>query len=39
VSQEAPWGPIVARATTPDERVGAPVDRDGPIDERLESFA
>jgi len=39
VSQEAPWGPIVARATTPDERVGAPVDGDGPIDERLESFA
>ncbi|HEY8846956.1 MAG TPA: ScpA family protein [Candidatus Limnocylindrales bacterium] len=39
VSQEAPWGPIVARATTADERVGAPVDRDEPLDETLESFA
>jgi segregation and condensation protein A len=39
VSQEKPWGPIVARATTADERVGAPVDRDEPLDETLESFA
>jgi segregation and condensation protein A len=39
VSQEQPWGPIVARATTADERVGAPVDRDDPLDETLESFA
>jgi segregation and condensation protein A len=39
VSQERPWGPIVARATTADERVGAPVDPDQPIDERLETFA
>ena len=39
VSQEEPWGPIVARATTADERVGAPVDRDEPLDETLESFA
>jgi len=39
VSQEEPWGPIVARATTVDERVGAPVDRDEPLDETLESFA
>ncbi|HEY8990018.1 MAG TPA: segregation/condensation protein A [Candidatus Limnocylindrales bacterium] len=39
VSQEIPWGPIVARATTADERVGAPVDRDEPLDETLESFA
>jgi segregation and condensation protein A len=39
VSQEAPWGPIIARATTADERVGAPVDRDEPLDETLESFA
>jgi len=39
VSQEEPWGPIVARATTADERVGAPVDRNEPLDETLESFA
>ena len=39
VSQDAPWGPIVARATTADERVGAPVDDDEPLDERLESFS
>jgi segregation and condensation protein A len=39
VSQEEPWGPIVARATTADERVGAPVDRDEPLDESLESFS
>jgi segregation and condensation protein A len=39
VSQEEPWGPIVARATTLDERTGAPVDVDAPIDETLESFS
>ena len=39
VSQEVPWGPIVARATTADERVGAPVGEDEPIDESLESFS
>jgi segregation and condensation protein A len=39
VSQEVPWGPIVARATTADERVGAPVGEDAPIDESLESFS
>jgi chromatin segregation and condensation protein Rec8/ScpA/Scc1 (kleisin family) len=39
VSQEVPWGPIVARATTADERVGAPVGEDEPIDETLESFS
>jgi segregation and condensation protein A len=39
VSQAEPWGPIVARATTADERVGAPVDLDKPLDETLESFA
>ena len=39
VSQAEPWGPIVARATTADERVGAPVDLDEPLDETLESFA
>jgi segregation and condensation protein A len=39
VSQDEPWGPIVARATTADERVGAPVGEDEPLDESLESFA
>jgi hypothetical protein len=40
VSQEVPWGPIVARATTPEERgpVGATV-ADEPLDETLESFS
>lgn len=42
VEQAVPWGPIVARATTPEERraAGLPdVTADAPIDERLESFA
>jgi segregation and condensation protein A len=39
VSQAEPWGPIVARATTADERVGAPVDLDEPLDETLDSYA
>jgi len=39
VSQDVPWGPIVARATTPDERAGAPVDVDAPIDETPESYS
>ena len=39
VSQDEPWGPIVARATTADERGGAPVDADAPLDESLESFS
>jgi segregation and condensation protein A len=51
VTQAEPWGPIVARATTIDERaVGKRVGRDGPtasavaaddepLDETLESFA
>jgi segregation and condensation protein A len=40
VSQAEPWGPIVARATTPEERAGAPVPAaEGPLDESLESFA
>ena len=41
VSQEAPWGPIVARGTTPDERGGAAavVAADDPLDESLESFS
>ena len=44
VEQSAPWGPIVARATTPGERgsagdpPGAPPP-DEPLDETLESFA
>ena len=42
VEQAAPWGPIVARATTPEERAAAGVDEDAedaPLDESLESFA
>ena len=40
VTQDEPWGPIVARATTPDERTGAPAAIvDEPLDERLESFS
>ena len=41
VTQDEPWGPIVARATTPEERAaaGAAAESDEPIDETLESFA
>jgi segregation and condensation protein A len=41
VDQLEPWGPIVARSTTPAERAaaGAPPDVDTPIDETLGSFA
>jgi segregation and condensation protein A len=39
VTQDAPWGPIVARATTVEERGGAAVPVDEALDERLESFA
>jgi segregation and condensation protein A len=43
VEQAEPWGPIVARRTTPEERATAggpqPVDEDEPIDESMESFA
>ena len=42
VEQAEPWGPIVARVTTPEERLAAGVDPstpDEPLDERLESFA
>jgi segregation and condensation protein A len=42
VSQAAPWGPIVARATTAEERAAAGVTAeidDAPLDEALESFA
>ena len=42
VEQREPWGPIVARATTAEERLaaGRPAETtDGPLDESLESFA
>jgi segregation and condensation protein A len=42
VEQATPWGPIVARATTADERRAAGADApdmDAPFDESLESFA
>ena len=41
VEQAEPWGPIVARATTAEERAAAGVtaEFDEPLDERLESFA
>jgi segregation and condensation protein A len=44
VEQAEPWGPIVARATTPEERAAAglpanALDEDAPLDESLESFA
>jgi len=42
VSQAIPWGPILARATTAEERAaaGVAVDADAaPLDESLESFA
>jgi segregation and condensation protein A len=43
VEQAEPWGPIVARRTTPEERaaagLGAVFDDEAPLDESLESFA
>ena len=41
VEQAEPWGPIIARGTTAQERAAAGVDvlDDAPIDETLESFA
>jgi hypothetical protein len=39
VTQDAPWGPIVARATTLEERGGAALPESGALDERLESYA
>ena len=42
VAQEVPWGPIVARRTTPAERAvgGSPAEpEEAPIDESLEGFA
>jgi segregation and condensation protein A len=38
VTQEAPWGPILARATTVEERGGAALPADEALDERLESY-
>ena len=38
VTQAEPWGPIVARATTPEERGGGPAAAEEPLDEHLESF-
>ena len=43
VTQDEPWGPIVARAATADERAAAGKDvlatADTPLDESLESFS
>jgi segregation and condensation protein A len=40
VEQAEPWGPIVARRTTPDEQAGhPPLDEDADLDESLASFA
>jgi segregation and condensation protein A len=39
VTQEEPWGPIVARATTPEERGASGPADNAPIDESLESFS
>jgi segregation and condensation protein A len=39
VEQAEPWGPIVARSTTAEERAAAGIAVDEPIDESLESFA
>ena len=39
VSQDEPWGPIVARATTAEERGVAATATDEPLDETLESFS
>jgi segregation and condensation protein A len=39
VSQDEPWGPIVARATTAEERGPAATATDEPLDEALESFS
>jgi chromatin segregation and condensation protein Rec8/ScpA/Scc1 (kleisin family) len=43
VEQREPWGPIMARRTTPEERAAAgmpgAIDEEAPLDESLESFA
>jgi segregation and condensation protein A len=38
VEQALPWGPIVARRTTPDEQSGGPTQETEEFDESLESF-
>ena len=38
VEQAEPWGPIVARPTTAEERAAGGIDASQPIDESLESF-
>jgi segregation and condensation protein A len=38
VEQETPWGPIMARMTTPDERAAAGDPAPAELDETLESF-
>jgi segregation and condensation protein A len=43
VVQDVPWGPIMARRTTPEERTAAGVtgaiDEESPLDESMEGFA
>jgi chromatin segregation and condensation protein Rec8/ScpA/Scc1 (kleisin family) len=43
VQQDEPWGPIMARRTTAEERAAAGVspaiEEEAPLDESLESFA
>jgi segregation and condensation protein A len=39
VQQAQPWGPIVARRTTPDEQAGSPIDDGEALDESMASFA
>ena len=43
VQQDEPWGPIMARRTTAEERAAAgipvAIDEEAPLDESLESFA
>jgi segregation and condensation protein A len=39
VTQDEPWGPIVARGTTSEERGGLDIAADEPLDERLESYS
>jgi chromatin segregation and condensation protein Rec8/ScpA/Scc1 (kleisin family) len=43
VRQDEPWGPIMARRTTAEERaaagVTAAIDEEAPLDESLESFS
>ncbi len=42
VVQDEPWGPIMARRTTPEERAAAgvtgPIDEEAPLDESMDGF-